>query len=134
MILSTAARNAMLLGLTGLLDAGTGAGSISGYDGTQPAGPDTAVSSQNLLCVLGLSEPAFEAPVGGTTAADTITPDNSADASGTCTWMRWADGDGVAVFDTSVGTSGEDINFNTNVFAAGDQVSITSFTITQPAS
>jgi hypothetical protein len=47
--ISTAARNAMADALVDLLDAGAGAGKIRIYDGTQPAGPGTAITTQVLL-------------------------------------------------------------------------------------
>lgn len=133
MIISTAARNAMCDALVDLLDAGAGAATVKGYTATQPAGPDTAVSGQTLLCTITCDDPAFGASSSGTATAADFTPESSATA-GTCTWMRWADSNGTAVFDTSVSTSGADINFNTNDFAGGDQVDITAFTVTVPAS
>lgn len=134
MIISTAARNAMCDALVDLLDAGATGATIKPYTGSQPAGPGTAVGAQTLLGTLTCNSTAFGASSNGTATAASITEDSSCDANGTAAWARWADSDGLAVFDTSIGTSGADINFNTVTWAIGDAIQITSFTVTVPAS
>lgn len=114
------------------LDAGAGAGTLKIYDGTIPATADTAIGAQVLLATLTFSDPAFGAASNGVATAAAITEDAAADATGTATWARWADSTGATVMDCTVGTSGEDINFNTNSFVAGATVNITSLTYTQP--
>lgn len=114
------------------LDEGSGAGTIKIYNGTIPTDADTAVGAQTLLATLTFSDPAFGAASNGVATASAITSDTSADASGTATWSRWATSGGTTILDCTVGTSGEDINFNTNVFVAGATVSITSLTLTVP--
>lgn len=133
-VISTAARNLLCDSLVDLLDAGAGAATCKIYTASQPAGPDTAIGAQVLLATLTCSDPAFGASSSGTATAAAITSDSSADATGTAAWARWADSNGTAVFDCDVNTSGGDINFNTVSFTAGDAVSITSFTVTVPAS
>ena len=68
----------------------------------------------------------------GVATASAISSDTSADATGTATWARIADSTGTTVMDVTVGTSGDDINFNTVSFVTGATVSITSLTYTQP--
>lgn len=106
-------------------------GFIDIYDGTQPATADTAVSTQVKLARLGLGNPAFAAAVAGVAAANAITPDSAADATGTATWFRAVKSDGTAVYDGSVGVSGSNFNINSVAISAGAQVSATSFSHTE---
>jgi hypothetical protein len=132
--LSTAARNARVDALVDLVDGGSGAGKVRIYDGSRPAGPGTAVSGQTLLAELTFTDPAFGAGSSGVATASSITSDSSADATGTASWARILDSNNVAVWDCSVGTSGSDINLSSVSIVAGGTVSITSWTVTDPAS
>lgn len=100
--------------VTAAIDAGSGAGKIRVYDGTQPAGPATAVSTQTLLAELTFSDPSFgaatDANPGARITANSITQDSSADASGTATWFRCLDSDNNAVIDGDVGLAGSGAN------------------------
>ena len=130
---ATASRQAQCDAVVDLIDAGSGAGTIKIYTGTQPANANTAVSSQTLLGTLTFSDPAFGAAnSSGVATASSITDDSSADATGTASWARIADSDGDTVFDCDVGTSGATINLNSVSITAGGTISITSFTVTQP--
>lgn len=126
--LTTAVRDDMLdlivtaIGSNGLLRI---------YDGSQPAGPGTAVSGQNLLAELALSATAGTVS-GGVLTFGTITQDSSANATGTATWYRVTTSGGVAVVDGSVGTSGADLNLNTTSIVTGGPVAVSSFTYTAP--
>lgn len=135
--LDTSVRNAMCDAAVDSIDAGSGAGKLRIYSGTRPAGPGTAPSGGNtLLAEFTLSDPAFGAASSGAAALDT-TPDvqdTSADATGTAAWARFVDSDGNGKIDCSVGTSGADINLNTTSIVSGAVVTITSGTITMPAS
>lgn len=133
-VLSAAARNAACDALVDLIDAGAGAGTLKIYDGAQPAGPGTAVSTQNLLATLTFTDPAFGGAAAGVATADTITSDTSVDASGTAAWFRIADSNGLAIFDGTVGTASCDLNFDSVTFIAGGTAAISSFTVTVPAS
>jgi len=114
------------------IDAGAGAGTIKIYTATIPTDADTALGAQTLLATLTFSDPAFGAASNGVATASAITSDASADATGTATWARIADSTGTTVMDVTVGTTGEDINFNTVSFVTGATVAITSLTYTQP--
>jgi hypothetical protein len=132
--LSTALRNAILDVITTTLDAGTAA-VIQIYDGTQPAGPGTAITSQVLLATLTMNATSFGAAAAGTSTANAITSDTTADNTGTATWARIStQSGGTAHIDCSVGTSGCDINLSTVAITAGSTVAITSLTFTEPAS
>lgn len=129
--LTNAAASAAADAVVDLIDAG-GAGTIKIYDGTIPTNADTAVSGQTLLATLTFSATAFGAASNGVATAAAITSDTSADATGTASWARIASGGGTTIMDVTVGTSGEDINFNTVSFVAGATVSISALTYTQP--
>lgn len=133
--LANATRSAMADGIDDQINAGAGAGLLRIYDGSQPAGPDTAVTSQTLLAEITLSDPAFGAASNGViTLSGTPLSDASANATGTASWARFVDSDGNAKVDCDVGTSGATINLNTTSIVSGGTVTITSGTITVPAS
>ena len=113
------------------LDTG-GAGTCKIYTATIPATADTALGAQTLLATLTFSDPAFGAASNGVATASAITSDTSADATGTAAWARIASSTPTTIMDVTVGTTGEDINFNTVSFVAGATVAITSLTVTQP--
>jgi len=130
--LTDAVNNAVCDALVDLIDTG-GAGTIKLYDGTQPATGDTAITSQTLLGTLPFSATAFGASSSGVATAASITGDSSADASGTATWARIADGNGLDQFDCDVNDDASaTIDLNTNVIVAGQSIDITSFTMTHP--
>ena len=114
------------------IDGGAAAGTIKIYTGTIPTDADTALGAQTLLATLTFSDPAFGAASNGVATASAITSDTSADATGTAAWARIASSTPTTIMDVTVGTTGEDINFNTVSFVAGATVAITSLTVTQP--
>src|SRR3990172_132140 len=129
--LTNAAASAAADAVVDRLDAG-GAGTIKLYTATIPTDADTALGAQTLLATLTFSATAFGAASNGVATASAITSDTSADATGTAAWARIANGAATTQMDVTVGTSGEDINFNTVAFLAAATVSITSLTYTQP--
>jgi hypothetical protein len=131
--ISTAARNAAADGIVDLLDGGSGAAKIRIYDGSQPAGPGTAVSGQTLLAELTCSDPAFGAASSGVATASAITSDTVADATGTASWFRALTSDNTAVIDGSVGTSDADLVLDSVSIVAGGTVAVTAWTVTMPA-
>jgi hypothetical protein len=114
-------------------------GTLKIYDGTKPTDANTAISGNTLLATLTFSSTAFAASSASgsagskvvTATANTITDDSSADATSTATWFRVLKSDGTtAVFDGTVGTSGCDLNLASTSIVAGEDVSVTSLTIT----
>ena len=129
MKLSTTSRNAAADAVCALANTGY----IRIYDGTQPANPQTAITTQVLLAELRFNATAFGAASTGVATANAITADSSADNTGTASWMRCLKSDGTTVlWDGTVGTSGTDLVVNTTAIAAGVNVSISSMTYTQP--
>jgi hypothetical protein len=102
------------------------------YDGAQPTDADTAIGAQVLLAELRWNATAFAAAVNGVATANAITPDSSANATGTAAWFRALESDGAtAVFDGSVGTSGANLNVNSVAISSGAAVSVSAYTYTQ---
>ena len=125
--LSTAARNAMLDGITSTVG---GSAKLRIYDGSQPAGPGTAVTTQVLLAELTCNATFAPAASSGVLTLNSITQDSSADATGTASWFRIVTSGNTAVIDGSVSTSGADMNLNSTSIVSGGTVSITSATFT----
>lgn len=113
------------------IDTG-GAGTIKIYSGTIPTDADTALGAQVLLATLTFSATAFGNASNGVATAAAITSDTSADATNTAAWARIANGSGTTIMDVTVGTSGDDINFNTVSFVTGATVAISALTVTVP--
>lgn len=140
MALNTTLSNAAAIdacdAIVDLIDAGSGAGLLRIYSGTQPANPDVAIGAQVLLAELTLSDPAFgnaaDGTPGGVATASSITDDSSANATGTAAWFRVVDSDDNAIIDGEVGTSGADLNLVSTSITATQSVSITSWTFTMP--
>lgn len=124
---TTAVRNSMLDAIVTAVGA---SGLVRIYDGTRPAGPGTAISTQVLLAELTCSA-TFGTVSGGVLTVSSITADSSANATGTATWFRVTTSAGAGVIDGNVGTSGSDLNLPSTSTTAGQSVSITSFTITE---
>lgn len=129
MRVTAARRNAMLDSMAAQLNNGY----IRVYNGTQPANADTALSGNTLLAELRFGATAFPAASGGVLTANAITNDTSADATGTPTFARLLQSDGTTVVgDITAGVGSGELNFASTLTAA-NVVSVTSLTITFPA-
>lgn len=125
---STALKNAKLDAIT--TQVGTSA-LLRIYDGSQPAGPGTAIGAQVLLAELTCNAAAFAgAAAAGVLTANAITADASANATGTAAWFRLLTSGATAVIDGTVGTSGTDLIIDNTSIVLGQNVSCTSLTIT----
>ena len=125
-------RNGWLDAIRTAIDAGTGAGKIKFYDGTQPA-TGAAVTTQNLLGTVLFQDPCAPAATGGVlTFATPLVDDDDADATGNATWARITDSADQFVCDCSVGLSGSgaDIILNAVNIAEGGIVRVNSGTLT----
>lgn len=124
--ISDAAANAGINAVAGLVNGGY----IEIRTGAKPATVATAASG-TLLGTLTFSATAFGAAASRSAAANPITGDSSADASGGAGWFRAYTSGGVAVFDGTVGTSGADIIMANTSIVAGGTINITSLTLNQ---
>lgn len=126
---SNAAVNGKADALSDLLDNGY----LRIYDGTRPATADTAIGAQVLLAELRFNAIASGAAVAGVLTFNALTADASANATGTATWFRALKSDGTtAVFDGEAGLSASDLNLNAVAIVAGVELSVTTFSYTQP--
>lgn len=103
------------------------------YAGTQPASPDTAISSQTLLAALTCNAIFAPAAAGGVLTLNSIsdgTGTAGAGAGTAATFFRLTTSGGTAHIDGTVGISGADLNLNNTNIATGQTVSVTSFTLT----
>lgn len=91
----------------------------------------TAAAAQ--VAALTFSNPAFGASSGGTATAGAITADSSA-AAGTMTKgeMRQGGATPIVLFTVTATGGGGDIQFNSVIVSAGQQVSVTALTYSAP--
>lgn len=127
--LSTAVRNAMLdaietaTGTTAILRIRTGAA---------PANCATA-DSGTVVATLNLPTDWMAAASGGTKALLGTWQDASADATGTAAHFRIYDSAGTTChLQGTVGTSASDLIVDSTSFTAGQQFTVTGFTLTAP--
>lgn len=99
------------------------------YDGSQPANPDTAVTSQVKLAELTCGSPFAGSASSGVLTANAITAANAI-ASGTASWFRLTTSGGSAKLDGTVGTSASDLIIDNTSVNSGQQVSVSSLTVT----
>jgi transcriptional regulator of nitric oxide reductase len=125
---AVAIRNAALDGFDVL-----NSGKLRIYDSTQPTDADTALGAQVLLADLALAADAFADAASGSKAANSITQDSSADATGTATWASLLTSGNVRKLDMSAGTGTVNLVLNTASIVAAAAVSCSSLTITQAA-
>jgi hypothetical protein len=134
--INTSVRNAMVDAVKALIDAGSGAGKIRIYTGSQPATVATAASG-TLLADIPFADPSFGATGTGTAAAD-VTPVLTATAgnSGAAGWFRILDSDNNSLIDGTVTATGGggDLTLATTTVTSGLSVSVTALTLTQPIS
>jgi len=125
--LATSARNAACDGIVDLVDGGAAAGTIE----IKSAASTTSGTSE--VATLTFSDPAFGDAATGTATANTITDDTNA-TGGTASDYTVFDSNGNAIWQGSVSTSGADLNLSSTTIGSGDTVSISTFTLTVPAS
>jgi hypothetical protein len=132
--LATATRNACCDSVVDLLDAGSGAGTIKIYSGSQPASANDAPTG-TLLCTITLADPAFGAASTGVATLAGTPLSGTGVAAGTAGWARLADSAGATVMDGSVTATGGggQVELATTTISVGVTVQITSGTVTMPA-
>lgn len=127
---------ALAAALVAAADAGTAA-VINIYSGTAPANADAALSGNTqlaqLVCSAAISSGISDTGTAARITLAAITPDSSADATGTATFFRiLTQNGGTVIAQGSVGTTDADLVLNTVAITAGSTVSITSATIDVP--
>lgn len=132
--LSTAARNAAVAAVAGLVDADAGAGTIKVYSGSQPASANDAATG-TLLATIVLADPAFGSPATGVVTGTDPASVNAV-ATGTAGWCRVADNSGDTVLDGDVTATGGGgfMQLSSTSLVSGGAVDITALSLTMPAS
>lgn len=118
----TAVRNSLADLVVDLIDAGAGAGTL-----------EFQTSGNVEVATCTFSDPAFGAASSGTATASAITADSSA-TGGTIAKAVAKDSNGNTCFTCSVTATGGggDIEMNSVVVSAGQQVSVSSLTYSAP--
>jgi len=122
--IATSVRNSMCDAFVDAIDGGGGAGLWEIHS--------AAFAAKLGTCTF--SATAFGSAASGVATAAAITDDSSADATGTAAVMRVTTSTPATLYEGTVSTSGADLNLNTTSITSGDVISITSATITMPAS
>ncbi len=123
--LSTAGRNAACNAIVGLVDGGT---TDANGDLVMKTSGDAEVAT------LAMSNPAFGAAVTGVATANAISDDTSATGGDlTGGYFILQDRDNTEVIRGGVATSGAELNLTSLIIGAGDTVSVSSMTVTVPA-
>jgi len=123
-LLQTAARNAACNSVVDLLDLGSTNANARMVFRTVA---DAEVATLNM------SNPAFGNAANGACTAGAISDDTNA-TGGVTTKATLEDRDSTEALELSVATSGADVNVSSTTIAAGDTVSVSSLTVTVPAS
>lgn len=139
--ISTALRNQII---NGILNSQAGisfdSGTLEIRSGAAP-GPDAAATG-TVLATITLPADAFAAASAGAAAKSGTWEDTSADAGGTAAHFRiiqsgdtnGATGSTDERIEGTVSTSGADLNLDSTSISAGQTVTISTFTVTMPAS
>lgn len=131
------ARNAAVDAIVDRLDAGAGAGTVKIYTGAQPATADDAATGTLLVTITCDAVAVFGAAAAGVATADVSPqPTGVAVAAGTAGWFRAEDSTGVDCLDGNVTATGGggDMEINNTSIAVDQDVNITAWTVTAPAS
>lgn len=120
--LPTATRNAACDAVVDLIDGGVGAGLLV-----------FRTSGDVEVATLTFSDPAFGSAATGVATASAITSDTNA-TGGTVTKATFETSAATIVMTVTVGTSGSEINLSSTTIGVGDTVSVSSLTVTMPAS
>ncbi len=136
--ISNAAAKAATDAVVDLLDAGSGAGYIEIRTGTKPTGGPDATAAGSVLVTMPLDDPAFgnaaDTNPGARATAAGLPNTATASGTGTATWARGYDSNGVAVIDGDVGLTGSGAAFildNTSI-VSGQLVQLNSWTVDHP--
>lgn len=123
---SLSAGLSQLQALASFIDQGSSNATFVVYSGTQPANTTSAADGSNALCTLAFEKPCLLAV---NTTNITLKPTSNANVtkSGTASWARLYNGNGVVVADFVVGT---DVTLTSNDLVAGGVLQISSITFT----
>lgn len=115
------------------IESTTGVSAILKIRTGAPPANCAAADAGTVLATLNLPSDWMNAASGGSKTLLGTWEDTSADAAGTADHFRiYNSGDTVCYVQGTVGTGAEDLVVDNDVFAAGQQFTITTFTLTAP--
>ena len=124
---SNVAANAACDAMAALLNGGT----ITIWDGAQPANADTAPTTQVKLVTLTFANPAFGAAAAGVATAAAIVS-GVASVTSTAAWFRCYKSDATTVvYDGTVGTATSDMIIASTAIVSGATISATALTLAE---
>lgn len=133
--LATSIRNARANAIAASIDAGSSGGKLNIYSGSRPSSGGGAIDAFTnlLLGTLTFSKPCAASVDNGVLTFAGIAQDSAADNSGTATWARITNSDGVYSIDmdVSVNSGSGDIKLNATDIIAGGPISIISASLTE---
>jgi hypothetical protein len=132
--IATADRDARAAVILDKVNAGTGPALMQIRGGTRPTRPSDT-SAEPILATIPLGEDPFPTPHSSGTTESAATPITvEAEESGTATWVRIYNADGVAVIDGAAGLTGSlaDAILSTVNLAEGRDVTLELLTWTEP--
>jgi hypothetical protein len=121
--LNVTLKNTLLDGLDTTFNSGT----LTIYTGTAPGAANAATGS--VLSIITLPVDAFAAASGGTKNAQGTWQDTSADSSGTAGYFRIVGGSNILEGTVTATGGGGDLTLDNVVISAGQQVTVTAFTL-----
>jgi hypothetical protein len=121
--LNTTLKNTLLDGLDTTFNSGT----LTIYTGTPPGAGNAATGT--VLVTITLPADAFNAASGGTKTNAGTWQDLSADASGTAGYFRMVGGSNILEGTVTATSGGGDLTLDNITIVAGQQVTVTSFTL-----
>lgn len=123
---SSAVRGARVDAITTAVGGGA---KLRFYGGTRPATGGTVTT---LAAELTCNVTAFAGAASGPTiTVSAITAANASSSVSPVTWFRLVKADGTTlIMDGDVNTTGSDLNVTSTAFVSGQQISVTSWTIT----
>lgn len=108
------------------------------YGGSVPANLSVAITSEPLLAETTLSSTSFnpitDADPGAQATAGPITMDSSGNATGTATFFRIEQSGGTEILQGTAGEGAEELVFDNADIVVGNEVSVSTLTLTHPES
>ena len=133
--LSTSVRNNRATQIANAIDSGSTGGKLEIRSGSRPATGGGAIDTFTniLLGELTFSKPCASSIDNGVLSFASIAQDSAANNSGTATWARISNSDGVFVMDldVSVNAGSGDIKLNSVDVIMGGPISIISASLTE---
>lgn len=129
-VISSALKSLRLQAITTYLDSGSTGGVLKVYSGTQPTGGGSPTG--DLLATLIFPKPSLDNVASGVMTVKPPASD-TADASGTATWVRLETSAGAWVADLNAGAAGSGASciFDTTSVYTGGTVSAVSISLTE---